>query len=100
MLIWNLAMYPQSLCCKISIFLPEVLLFIWNLNSQANLCPSPVEIYQTLEVKGMCTGLAEFYMSWAWEIEKVGNYKRADAIYQKGLQNRAKPFDVLEDAHK
>ncbi|XP_042868187.1 uncharacterized protein LOC122250695 isoform X3 [Penaeus japonicus] len=66
----------------------------------ANLCPSPVEIYQTLEVKGMCTGLAEFYMSWAWEIEKVGNYKRADAIYQKGLQNRAKPFDVLEDAHK
>lgn len=66
----------------------------------ANLCPSPVEIYQTLEAKGMCTGLAEFYMSWAWEIEKVGNYKRADAVYQKGLQSGAKPFDVLEDAHK
>lgn len=48
----------------------------------------------------MCTGLAEFYMSWAWEIEKVGNYKRADAVYQKGLQSGAKPFDVLEDAHK
>ncbi|XP_047474733.1 uncharacterized protein LOC125029042 [Penaeus chinensis] len=66
----------------------------------ANLCPSPVEIYQTLEAKGMCTGLAEFYMSWAWEIEKVGNYKRADAIYQKGLQCGAKPLDVLEDAQK
>ncbi|XP_069178284.1 LOW QUALITY PROTEIN: mitotic checkpoint serine/threonine-protein kinase BUB1 [Procambarus clarkii] len=66
----------------------------------ANVSASPIECYQTLEAKGLFTSLAEFYISWSWEIEKIGNYKRADNIYQKGIQLGAKPADVLHEAHK
>lgn len=67
---------------------------------QANLCPNPLEVYQALESKGICIMLADFYTNWSWEMEKTGNIKRADGIYQKGLQLGAKPYDVLQEAHK
>ncbi|XP_071550676.1 mitotic checkpoint serine/threonine-protein kinase BUB1-like [Panulirus ornatus] len=66
----------------------------------ANLFPNPLEIYQTLEAKGLFTAVAEFYINWSWEMEKIGNFKRADAIYQTGLQLGAKPLNTLEEAHK
>lgn len=66
----------------------------------ANICPNPLEVYSALESKDLCTHLADFYINWSWELERLGNFKRADAIYQKGLQTGAVPFDVLDDAHK
>ncbi|KAG7158762.1 mitotic checkpoint serine/threonine-protein kinase BUB1 beta-like [Homarus americanus] len=66
----------------------------------ADLCARPVEVYQTLEAKGICTLLTDFYINWSWEMEKAGNYKRADIIYQNGMQIRAEPADVLQEAHK
>ncbi|XP_064100488.1 mitotic checkpoint serine/threonine-protein kinase BUB1-like [Macrobrachium nipponense] len=66
----------------------------------ANISPNPLEVYSALESKDLCTLLADFYINWSWELERLGNFKRADAIYQKGLEARAVPFDVLDDAHK
>lgn len=44
------------------------------------------------------TKLTLFYEAWAWELEQVGNTKRADAIYKEGLANNAQPRERLERA--
>ncbi|KAG0709968.1 Mitotic checkpoint serine/threonine-protein kinase BUB1 [Chionoecetes opilio] len=66
----------------------------------ANLIHNPLEIYQTMEAKGLCLSFADLYINWAWEMEKAGNYKRADAIYEKGLQQGAQPLCNLQESHK
>ncbi|XP_076055680.1 uncharacterized protein LOC143033920 [Oratosquilla oratoria] len=66
----------------------------------ASMCPKPLEVYQTMDAKGLCTELAQFYENWAWEYEKMNNLKKADAVYMKGLQNGAQPSDELQLAHK
>ncbi|XP_063883652.1 uncharacterized protein LOC135112755 [Scylla paramamosain] len=66
----------------------------------ANLSTNPLEIYQTMEAKSLCLSLADYYINWAWEMEKTGSYKRADAIYEKGLQAGAKPLCNLQESHK
>ncbi|XP_045132225.1 uncharacterized protein LOC123516686 [Portunus trituberculatus] len=76
----------------------ERFLDIWI--KYANLSTNPPEIYQTMEAKNLCLSLADFYINWAWEMEKIGNYKRADAIYEKGLQAGAKPLCSLQESHK
>lgn len=53
-----------------------------------------------MEAKGLCLSLADFYITWAWEMEKAGNFKRAEAILEKGLQVGAKPLSNLQEAQK
>ncbi|CAL4097009.1 unnamed protein product, partial [Meganyctiphanes norvegica] len=66
----------------------------------ASISSVSLEIYQALDSKGIGSGLAAYYESYAWELEKVGNYKRADALYQLGIDRLAKPIDQLEASHK
>lgn len=66
----------------------------------ASISSVSLEIYKALDSKGIGSGLSAYYESYAWELEKVGNYKRADAIYQLGIQRLAKPLDQLEASHK
>ncbi|KAK7081360.1 Budding uninhibited by benzimidazoles 1 beta b, partial [Halocaridina rubra] len=66
----------------------------------ANLCPNPLEVYGALDTKGLCTGIAEFYLNWSWEYEKLKNYRKAESIFQKGFQSGALPLDALQEAHK
>lgn len=66
----------------------------------ASISSVSLEIYKALDSKGIGSGLAAYYESYAWELEKVGNYKRADSIYQLGIQRLAKPLDQLEASHK
>lgn len=61
---------------------------------------NPLEIYQTMEAKGLCLLLADFYITWAWEMEKAGNFKRAEAIYERGLQAGAQPLSNLQESQK
>jgi len=44
----------------------------------------------------MCSSL---YKAWAEELEKANDFKRADQVFQIGLQCRAQPVQELEDAH-
>lgn len=41
-----------------------------------------------------------FYESWAWALEQMGNFKKANMIYQEGLKRRAEPFDLLEKKYR
>lgn len=43
---------------------------------------------------------AFFYMSWACEFEKAGDFKRADKVFTEGFKNSSQPADELEEAHK
>nr|XP_053649275.1 uncharacterized protein LOC128700239 [Cherax quadricarinatus] len=73
------------------------ILYLWI--KYAGLLPNPIEVYQSLEAKKICVVLADFYINWAWEMEKIGNFKRADSIFRKGIELCAKPVHVLEEAH-
>ncbi len=34
----------------------------------------------------LCTSLADMYVSWAWELEQSGGIKKAEQVFQKGLE--------------
>ena len=58
------------------------------------------EVFEVLFNKGICTELADFYENYAWELEKVNNNKKADAIFQEGLNRGAQPIENLVLAHR
>lgn len=45
------------------------------------------------------SAVAEFYIAWASELETLGNIKKADAIYKKGIEQFAQPRDLLLKRH-
>ncbi len=67
---------------------------------QTKLCTSPLDIFQFMFTQGIATSLAQFYVFWAQELESVGNTKKADLIYNQGLQNAAQPLDFLQKRHQ
>ncbi len=46
---------------------------------------APLDSYKFMSANGLCTALPDFYVNWAWELERVGNFKKAEAVFQKGL---------------
>ncbi|CAH0386427.1 unnamed protein product [Bemisia tabaci] len=60
--------------------------------------PNPLEIYQLVYSEGLGTKCALLYKSWADELDKNQDFKRANQIYQLGLKNQAEPFDDLQQA--
>ncbi|XP_063700923.1 probable inactive serine/threonine-protein kinase bub1 [Culicoides brevitarsis] len=71
-------------------------LYIKFIDSQ----PNPQDLYQELYNQGIGTMVADLYMAWAYYYDAVDNFKKAEEIYQKGLQAGAQPRDDLEHAHK
>ncbi|KAM9294472.1 mitotic checkpoint serine/threonine-protein kinase BUB1 beta [Gastrophryne carolinensis] len=66
----------------------------------AHFCTEPVDLYSYLYSQGIGTQHAQLYITWAEEYEARGNYKKADSIFQDGLQHQAKPQEKLEAHHK
>lgn len=64
------------------------------------MCKAPLDVYQTLHAKEFFLTLANFYISWADEMEKTKNYKRTNAIYVEGIEKRAAPLSKLENAFR
>ncbi|KAK2161830.1 hypothetical protein NP493_1557g00022 [Ridgeia piscesae] len=62
-------------------------------------CANPLEIYSYLFNQGIGCGLARFYDTWASELEKLGNTKKADLIYLRGIETGAQPVDLLKRQH-
>ena len=50
--------------------------------------------------EGIGTQVSAFYESWAWDLECAGNTKKADKVYQMGLQSGATPIETLKKAHR
>lgn len=44
--------------------------------------------------------VADLYCAWAFELELLEDYKRADEVYMLGIRCRAEPKDELEHAHQ
>ncbi|XP_048708581.1 mitotic checkpoint serine/threonine-protein kinase BUB1 beta isoform X3 [Caretta caretta] len=65
-----------------------------------NYCSEPLDLYSYLHSQEIGTSLALFYITWAEALEARGSYKKADLIFQEGLQRRAEPQDKLQSHHR
>ncbi|XP_032685790.1 uncharacterized protein LOC116850978 [Odontomachus brunneus] len=61
---------------------------------------NPLELYHLLHNNGIGTTVADMYRAWAFELEQIEDYKRADEVYLMGLSAHAEPFDELSHAHQ
>ncbi|CAN9507351.1 unnamed protein product [Ophioblennius macclurei] len=55
----------------------------------------PVSLYNYFFGQGIGTRAAVLYVAWAQQCEQRGMNERADAVYQKALENQAQPADMV-----
>ncbi|XP_069736652.1 mitotic checkpoint serine/threonine-protein kinase BUB1 beta-like isoform X2 [Phaenicophaeus curvirostris] len=65
-----------------------------------NFCNEPLDLYSYLHSQEIGTTLALLYITWAKVLEARGNFKKADIIFQEGLQCKAEPLDKLQSFHR
>ncbi|NXQ91235.1 BUB1B kinase, partial [Nyctibius grandis] len=65
-----------------------------------NYCNEPLDLYSYLHSQEIGTTLALLYITWAEVLEARGSFKKADLIFQEGLQRKAEPFDKLQSHHR
>ncbi|NXU49622.1 BUB1B kinase, partial [Turnix velox] len=65
-----------------------------------NLCNEPLDVYSYLHSQEIGTALALLYITWAETLEARGSFKKADQIFQEGLQRKAEPLDKLQSHHR
>uniref|UniRef100_A0A8D1Z7A5 BUB1 mitotic checkpoint serine/threonine kinase B n=1 Tax=Sus scrofa TaxID=9823 RepID=A0A8D1Z7A5_PIG len=65
-----------------------------------HLCNEPLDMYSYLHNQGIGISLAQFYISWAEEYEARENFKKADMIFQEGIQQKAEPMERLQSQHR
>ncbi|NXX74407.1 BUB1B kinase, partial [Urocolius indicus] len=65
-----------------------------------NCCNEPLDLYSYLRSQEIGTTLAQLYITWAEVLEARGNFKKADLIFQEGLQRKAEPLDKLQSHHR
>ena len=67
---------------------------------QANFISDPIEIFIYMFEQSIGCGVALLYEEWANLLERLGNTKKADAIYLEGISRRAQPLDELKKKHR
>lgn len=67
---------------------------------QGNYCNEPLDLYSYLHSQEIGTTLALLYITWAEVLEARGSFKKADLIFQEGLQRKAEPLDKLQSHHR
>ncbi|NXU92077.1 BUB1B kinase, partial [Xiphorhynchus elegans] len=65
-----------------------------------NCCHEPLDLYSYLRSQEIGTTLALLYITWAEALEARGSFKKADLIFQEGLQRKAEPLDKLQSHHR
>ncbi|XP_064281701.1 mitotic checkpoint serine/threonine-protein kinase BUB1 beta isoform X5 [Passer domesticus] len=63
-------------------------------------CNEPLDLYSYLHSQDIGTTLAPLYITWAEAHEARGSFRKADLIFQEGLQRKAEPLDKLQAHHK
>uniref|UniRef100_H0ZA60 BUB1 mitotic checkpoint serine/threonine kinase B n=1 Tax=Taeniopygia guttata TaxID=59729 RepID=H0ZA60_TAEGU len=63
-------------------------------------CNEPLDLYGYLHSQEIGTTLAPLYITWAEALEARGSFRKADLIFQEGLQRKAEPLDKLQAHHK
>lgn len=46
----------------------------------------PLRLFNFMFTNNICTKLPGLYTNWAWELEQIENYKKAELVFQKGLE--------------
>lgn len=62
--------------------------------------PNPPQFYEQLYNNGIGTMVADLYLCWAHYYDCCDNFEKAESVYRKGLDARAQPIDLIEQAHK
>ncbi|NXT03047.1 BUB1B kinase, partial [Jacana jacana] len=65
-----------------------------------DLCNEPLDLYSYLHSQEIGTTLALLYITWAELLEARGSFKKADLIFQEGIQRKAEPLDKLQSHHR
>ncbi|NXJ77488.1 BUB1B kinase, partial [Trogon melanurus] len=65
-----------------------------------NYCNEPLDLYSYLHSQEIGTALAQLYITWAEVLEARGSFKKADLIFQEGLQRKAEPLEKLQSHHR
>ncbi|XP_055728969.1 mitotic checkpoint serine/threonine-protein kinase BUB1-like [Salvelinus fontinalis] len=55
----------------------------------------PIKLYSHIYSKGIGTRDAVLYVAWAQQFEQQGLLQQADAVYQRAMENQAKPTDTV-----
>ncbi|XP_052789856.1 mitotic checkpoint serine/threonine-protein kinase BUB1-like isoform X2 [Mya arenaria] len=76
----------------------ERYIYVWM--KMADICNDPLEIYKFMYDQSFGCELGCFYEGWACLLEQLGNYKKADAVFQNGLQKNAQPYEQLKAKHE
>ncbi|NXI56448.1 BUB1B kinase, partial [Chloroceryle aenea] len=63
-------------------------------------CNEPLDLYSYLHSQEIGTTLALLYITWAEVLEARGSFKKADQIFQEGLQRKAEPLEKLQSHHR
>ena len=68
----------------------------------ANLSSQALEVYNFMHTEGVCRKVSKFYIEWAWELEQVNNFKKAETTFKLAYDNVENPEDleILKIKHK
>lgn len=57
-------------------------------------------MYQELWNQGIGTTCADLYIAWSYYYDALNNFKQTEAIFRKGFDAHAQPYDELVQAHQ
>ena len=68
-----------------------------------SIAEKPLVLFDFMEKHNLFTKLPEFYINWSWHLEQSGNFKKADQVFNAGVEkvDRSNPkFETLEIKHR
>ncbi|KAM4632850.1 mitotic checkpoint serine/threonine-protein kinase BUB1 beta-like [Polymixia lowei] len=68
----------------------------WIKLAQNSLAPG--DMYSYMQTQGVGQARAAFYVSWAQELEKHGNFQKAADVLQEGLRCKAQPLRTIQQS--
>ena len=80
-----------SLFCTTSTSIPVLSIVLF----QASFYDDPIKVYSYVHSQGIGTRVATLYIAWAQQFEKIGQLSQAEAVYQRAVENQAKPVDTV-----
>lgn len=60
----------------------------------------PLDVYNHMYSNKIGCQSAEFFINWSWELEQLGNLKKADEVITEGIQRRAQPSEKMKAYQK
>lgn len=70
--------------------------FIDIMLKYAGLSGKPLEVYNYMYSNNIGCKSAKFFINWSWELEQIGNLKKADEVLTEGMQRKAQPFEKMK----